>query len=121
MDTTENTAEVVTVRKGRKVKDFNVHNNNQVYFTGFLASLKSVTASQYRVTVGPFLAGLGQKGLASVTVADIDTFCNSGKTPAKVKASRVHVRCILSWAIRGNVNGIAEKIQREVLIWLAVN
>ena len=109
-----------TVRKGRRAKNFNVHPNNQVYFKGFASTFKNpVSWMQYRVTVGAFLASLGQKGLASVAVEEIESFCNGdGYTESKIATSRIHIRCLLGWAVKNNVNNFAEKVTRSVLIWL---
>ena len=108
---------VDVIRKGRKAKIVNVHPNNAALYTGFLASLNPATANQYRVSIAPFVEGLGQKGVASVTVQELETVCTSGKNDGKNKSTRVHLTCFYKWAVK-NVEGFAGKVSRDVLVWL---
>ena len=117
METEEYTTVIAPTQRGRKTKIVNVHPNNEHYYTDFLASLNPATANQYRVTIAPFVEGLGQKGVASVTVQELETVCTSGKNDGKNKSTRVHLTCFYKWAVK-NVEGFAGKVSRDVLVWL---
>lgn len=107
-------------RKGRKAKIFAVHSNNQVYFKGFAETFQNpVSWAQYKVTIGAFLASLSQRGLASVTVEEIESFCHAeGSSNAKVKSSTIHIKCLLKWAAKNKVNAYDKKADRSILLWL---
>jgi hypothetical protein len=100
-----------------KVKQFNLSSTNQVYYNSFESKFEGKPGSwaQYKVTVGDYLEKCDD--FALVTVADIENYVNSHDE--KIKHNKeAHLRSLMQWIVKNDVNGAMAKVSKEMLIYL---
>lgn len=103
-----------------KSKEFNVSWVNQVYLEKFLDKFDSKSRSTYKVSVGEFLSELGTNDFAKITPARMMRFADT-KSPAQRKNAIAHLRSMMMYSVKNDINGAAEKVKKETLIWLLSN
>lgn len=104
---------------GRKLKTRNVMPINQAVYSGYATSFDNkVSFAQYNVTIGAFVEWAANKGVYNLLAKDVNSFLSDfAKTDAKLKTSKIHLGQFYKWML---LNGYEEKIQRSILIWLAI-
>lgn len=103
-----------------KSKEFNVSKVNQAYFEKFLDKFDPKSRATYKVSVGCFLSEIGTNDFARVSPARMLRFVEA-KSSAQQKNSIAHLRSMVMYVVKNNINGAAEKVKKETLIWLLSN
>lgn len=103
-----------------KEKEFGIAKVNQDYYTKFLGKFNPESRATYKVSIGGFLSEIGTNDFAKVTPARMLRFAET-KSPAQQKNSIAHLRSMMMYSVKNNINGAAEKVRKETLIWLLNN
>lgn len=101
----------------RGFKEFTLTATNQIYYEAFKAKFDKPNCwANYKVNVGKFMESFGDD-IAKCTVKDIENYVNNSgvSRPDNVKA---HIRSLLQYIIKNDTMGAANKVSREVLIYL---
>jgi len=102
------------------IKDYNLSKDNQKYYDAFQSSFEKVTSfQQYKVNLGPFLESLNSKDFASITVNDIENFVNSKNASEQTKKNaQAHIRSMMIYAVKNDINGVYDKVSKDMLVYL---
>lgn len=103
-----------------KKKEFAISNVNRGYYDHFLGKFDPASRATYKVSIGAFLGEIGTNDFARVTPARMLRYVET-KSPAQQKNSLAHLRSMMMYSVKNNINGAAEKVRKETLIWLLNN
>ena len=103
-----------------KNREFNISKVNQVYFDQFLDKFDIKSRATYKVSIGEFLSEIGTNDFAKVTPARMLRFAGS-KSALQQKNAISHLRSMMMYSVKNNINGAADKVKKETLIWLLNN
>ena len=103
-----------------KGKEFNISKVNQAYFDRFLDKFDKKSRATYKVSIGGFLSEIGTNDFAKITPARMLKFVET-KSPVQQKNAIAHLRSMMMYSVKNNINGAAEKVRKETLIWLLNN
>lgn len=103
-----------------KEKEFVISNVNRGYYDQFLGKFDPKSRATYKVSIGDFLSEIGTNDFAKVTPARMLRFVET-KSPMQQKNSLAHLRSMMMYSVKNNINGAAEKVRKETLIWLINN
>lgn len=98
-------------------KEFSVAKVNQAYYTRFLGKFEPKSRATYKVSIGSFLSEIGTNDFAKITPARMLRYVET-KSPVQQKNSLAHLRSMMMYSVKNNINGAAEKVRKEMLIWL---
>lgn len=98
-------------------KQFIISGGNLDYYNAFLDRFDEKSRRTYKVSVGQFLEDLGPYDFAKVSPEKIRSFAD-GRSAGQRRNTMSHLRSMLSFIAQNNINGAAEKVKRETLIWL---
>lgn len=99
------------------VKEFEISKTNRIYYDEFLARFGKQSRATYKVDAGAFLSELGTNDFAKVTPARIQRYIDS-RRPGQQKNAAAHLRSMMMYVVKRDINGAAEKVKKETLIWL---
>jgi hypothetical protein len=102
-------------------KQFNITGVNKTYYNLFAESFSGRHASfqQYKVHIGDFLEKLGNKDFATILPKDIENYVSAWDSGEKTKANcKAHIRSMLIYAIKENIENAVDKVSKEMLVWL---
>ena len=98
-------------------KEFEISKTNRIYFETFLSRFNTLSRATYKVNVGAFLSELGTNDFAKITPARINRYVES-RNPGQQKNASAHLRSMMMYIVKNNINGAAEKVKKETLVWL---
>jgi hypothetical protein len=101
-----------------KIKSFDLSDDNNIYFEKFLDSLPERNVATYKSSCGNFMEELNEQDFATVTQEQIEVFANTKKTDSMIKNVTAHIRSMIIYIVRNNINGAKEKVSKDMLIWL---
>ena len=106
--------------KGGIVKEHKLSEVNEKYYNSFKSKFKDKEASwrQYKVDVGAFMEKY-QEDVARVKITDIQAYAIDNSKNEKTKSNKeAHIRSLLQWIVKNNVEGAKDKVDRDVLVYL---
>jgi hypothetical protein len=100
-----------------KVKQFNLSPINEIYYNSFESKFEGKPASwaQYKVDAGAFMETCDD--IALVTVQDIQNYISKYEDKTR-NNKEAHLRSLLQWIVKNNVEGAVEKVSKEMLVYL---
>jgi predicted nucleotide-binding protein (sugar kinase/HSP70/actin superfamily) len=104
-----------------KIKEFNIYPINLVYYNSFKDSfIKHQYWINCKVNIGAFLEYLQNKDFAIITVDDIESFLKQYKTGSEATKNnaRSHIRAMMIYLVKNNINNSVDRVNRNMLIWL---
>lgn len=116
-----NVSEKVYQSARNNSKQFNIVGVNKVYYDEFCKSFadRPTSWSQYKVHLGDFLEKLGNNDFATVTAEEIELYSNYGTSSKATKANcKAHIRSMLAYIVKENIEGAFGKVSKEVLVWM---
>lgn len=103
-----------------QVKEFEISKGNRIYYDTFLSKFETKSRVNYKVSVGGFLSELGTYDFARVSPARIGKFVDKQR-PGAQKNVLAHLRSMMMFIVKNDIAGAADKVGREMLIWLIDN
>lgn len=100
-----------------KEKEFAISNVNRSYYDRFLGKFDPKSRATYKVSIGSFLSEIGTNDFAKITPARMLKYVET-KSPVQQKNSLAHLRSMMMYSVKNNINGAAGKVRKEMLIWL---
>lgn len=100
-----------------QVKEFEISKNNRIYYDTFLNKFEPKSRVNYKVSVGGFLSELGTNDFAKVVPARINKYV-AKQRPGAQKTAMSHLRSMMMYVVKNDVNGAVGKVNKEMLIWL---
>lgn len=100
-----------------QVKEFEISKGNRIYYDMFLDKFEPKSRVNYKVSVGGFLSELGTYDFARVSPARINKFTEKQR-PGAQKNATSHLRSMMMYIVKNDINGAVEKVSKEMLIWL---
>jgi len=116
------------------VKKFKINKVNQEYYSKYKASIKELSFRQYKPNIGRFVESLGSIDLAKIDKEDIEMFVEEKESTLRVYVKkegldyeraekvkincRTHLRSILIFIIKNDINDAIEKVNKDLLIYL---
>jgi hypothetical protein len=101
-----------------KIKSFDLNNDNSIYFEKFLDSLPERNVATYKSSCGNFMEELKDQDFATVTQKQIEAFASTKNTDSMVRNVTAHIRSMMIYIVRNDINGAKEKVSKDMLIWL---
>jgi len=111
-------SEKVLKVKAEHIKQYNLLTVNQTYYEAFKSKFGDKITSwvQYKVDIGAFMERIN-RDIATVSISDIEQYVSEavGKTRNNKTA---HIRSLLQYIIKNNIEQAKEKVDKDLLIYL---
>jgi hypothetical protein len=106
--------------KVSRMKVFEIQNpTNKLFYSEFEKNFNNPTSwLQYKVDAGAFLENLKQKLLTSIEPAEIESYIENSDNENTIRNKRSHIRSLLIFTVKNNINGAKSKVSRDMLIYL---
>jgi LysM repeat protein len=105
-------------------KEYELSVVNKLYYDAFKESLTKSSFTQYKVNIGDFLEKLSATNIdfANIKIKQIEDYANSKQgNEATKKNCMAHLRSLLIFIVKNNINNAMKRVSKEMLIWLIVN
>jgi hypothetical protein len=96
----------------KRIKTFKLSKGNQLYLDRFLNSIKPESRATYKASCGNFLQELGTNDFARVSPERMLKFAEGSK------ANIAHLRSMMIYCIKNNINEAKSKVSIDMAIWL---